>query len=146
MTDTPEAIMARAIAKSFGFDPDEPTSAEIQADGGPKFMWETWLPDVQVSIAALHAAGYEIVQGWKPIDDDTPRDGTEIDIWVSGPGSRRIADCRWGKPRKANWGDRYGDDQNLPEQWITRGEFALDRRNGAATHWRPRPAAPEGEG
>jgi len=73
--------------------------------------------------------------GTLPIEA-APRD-REIDIYVTGPGSRWIENCRWGKPTGANWGDRYGADQDLPEQWITRAGFALDRRNGVATHWRP---------
>lgn len=68
--------------------------------------------------------------------ETAPRD-CEIDVYVTGSGSRWIENCRWGKPTGANWGDRYGDDQDLPEQWITRAGFALDRRNGVATHWRP---------
>jgi len=71
---------------------------------------------------------------WQPIET-APRDLGEIDIWVSDPGSRRVADCRWGKPTHANWGDKYGADTDLPEQWITRSGCALDARNGVPTHW-----------
>lgn len=77
---------------------------------------------------------------WRPIET-APRDGTEVDLWVSGPGARRVADCRWARPTLANWGDRYGDDGDLPAQWVTRNGFALDRRNGIPTHWMPAPAA-----
>lgn len=83
---------------------------------------------------------FDRIVDWQPIKT-APKD-REIDIWVTGRGSRRIADCRWGKPSRANWGDRYGADRDLPDQWITRGSFALDRRNGVATHWMERPAGP----
>jgi len=78
---------------------------------------------------------------WQPIET-APKDDSLIDIWVSGPGSRRVPNCRWGKPSKANWGDRYGCDQVLPYQWITVDGCALDRRNGKATHWMPLPEPP----
>lgn len=81
---------------------------------------------------------------WKPISE-APKDGTEIDIWVSGPGARRIANCRWGVPARANWGDRHGNDIGLPPQWMTRDAVALDRRNGVATHFLPLPAPPAPE-
>jgi len=76
---------------------------------------------------------------WQPIET-APKDGTEIDLWVSV--GVRVADCRWGKPSGANWGDRYGCDQDLPAQWVTRHGFALDRRNGPPTHWMPHPTPP----
>ncbi len=82
--------------------------------------------------------------GWRPIET-APKRGL-VDIWVSGPGSRRIADCRWGKPSHANWGDRYGCDKDLPPQWITASGCALDRRNGEPTHWMPLPTPPAVEG
>lgn len=78
------------------------------------------------------------VEGWNPIGT-APTD-REIDLWV-GVGVR-IADCRWGKPTQANWGDRHGADKDLPAQWITRAGTALDRRNGPATHWREKPTPP----
>ena len=80
--------------------------------------------------------------GWQLIETAL-RDGTEIDIWISGPGPRRIANCRWAKPSHASWGDRYGDDSDLPAQWITRTGTALDSRNGVPTHWMPLPYPPE---
>lgn len=79
--------------------------------------------------------------GWRDIAT-APKDGTVIDVWITGAGSRRIPSCRWRKPERANWGDRYGCDKDLPEQWVTSGGFSLDRRNGDATHWLPLPSAP----
>lgn len=72
---------------------------------------------------------------WHPIET-APKDGTEIDVRISGHGPRIVPNCRWAKPSCANWGDRYGDDKDLPPQWTTRAGFALDRRNGVATQWR----------
>lgn len=80
-----------------------------------------------------------MTNGWMPIET-APRD-REIDLWMSV--GVRIADCRWGRPSHANWGDRHGADQNLPAQWISRSGAALDRRNGLPTHWREKPEPPE---
>ncbi len=82
------------------------------------------------------------VYQWQLIET-APKDGTEVDIWVSGPGSRRVTNCAWRKPRGSNWGDRYGDGKVLPEQWVTRDGVSLDRRNGVPTHWMPLPNPPE---
>lgn len=100
---------------------------------------------LEAAIAAyLSALPEQTGEQWEPIAD-APRSGDEVDIWVTGHGSRRIADCRWGIPARAKWGDRHGDDQNLPAQWITRDGCALDRRNGVATHFMRKPAHPTGE-
>lgn len=100
-------------------------------------------PDEAMNCARAAIEALSVDDRWRDIAS-APKD-EEIDIWVSGPGARRIADCRWGKPSQANWGDRYGNDKDLPEQWITRSGSALDRRNGVATHWQPLPAPPLAE-
>ena len=109
MTDTPEAIMARAIIRD-------------------NYSLEWAEAYVKKQIAALHAAGYEIVQGWKPIES-APRDGTEILGWEKSEGMAIIA----YRPDMAG---------NTKYEW-----FNLDHGTPyCPTHWRPRPAPPEGEG
>lgn len=78
----------------------------------------------------------QLCSEWRNIET-APKDGTEIDLWAMG---RRVSNCRWAKPTHANWGDRHGCDQDLPEQWVTRSNCAWDRRNGEPTHWMPVPA------
>jgi hypothetical protein len=68
---------------------------------------------------------------WLPIDT-APKDGREIDIWVTGPGSRRLADCRWGRPRR---GPLCSPPPDAPLQWTTRDGWPLDPRNGVPTHY-----------
>lgn len=92
---------------------------------------------------AAKAEALLVERDWQSIDT-APKDGTVVDIWVTGPGSRRIADCAWLEPSRAAWGDRFGDDQHMPYQWVTPGGFALDRRNGEATHWRHVPTLRSG--
>ncbi|CAM5597022.1 hypothetical protein MAUB1S_10093 [Mycolicibacterium aubagnense] len=96
---------------------------------------------VRYSDYAQLAAGKIGAGLWHPIET-APTDGAEIDIWIAGPGSRRIANCRWAKPSRANWGDHFGEDKDLPFQWITRDGFALDRRNGQPSHWMFPPNGP----
>lgn len=81
----------------------------------------------------------ELARRWQPIAS-APRDGTEVDLWMAC--GARVANCRWGKPFQANWGDRFGCDTDLPEGWMTRSGFALDRRNGEPTHWMQEPERP----
>lgn len=80
---------------------------------------------------------------WKPIES-APKDGTEVDLWMSI--GVRIANCRWASPSHANWGDRHGCDDDLPEGWMTRSGCALDRRNGKPTHFMTPPAPPQDSG
>ncbi|MCW5615863.1 MAG: hypothetical protein KIT32_12140 [Rhodocyclaceae bacterium] len=111
---------------------------EDVASGEGGWAWEEVLNEARAAIAT---------PDWLPIprEIDTTRapfDGELVDIWVSGPGARRIADCRWAKPTHANWGDRYGCDRDLPHQFVTPSGTAMDRRNGKPTHYRPRPNPP----
>jgi hypothetical protein len=119
-------------------------------------LWDLWLARegqgdraglkrdaMHAALASLNATppakGNGAGSGWLDIAT-APKDWTTIDLWVLG---RRVADCRWGKPTGANWGDRYGFDRDLPEGWMTRSGQALDRRLGEPTHWMPPPAAPD---
>jgi hypothetical protein len=63
-----------------------------------------------------------------------PKDGTFIRLAMElGPPWVRV---QWGRPGKANWGGRFGDDRNLPG-WRTESDFALDGRNGVPLGWIP---------
>lgn len=69
--------------------------------------------------------------GWRPIDDDTPRDGTRVDLWHDNG--------REGYPVYGSYRD-YS-----PGHWSWRSDDGYQLR---PTHWRPASAAtnPEGKG
>lgn len=71
---------------------------------------------------------------WQDIET-APKDGSFVFLWI--PDTNRLLWCAWRKPERANWGDRFGDDHNLPPQWTTFDGFALDRRNGPPMLWYP---------
>jgi hypothetical protein len=70
---------------------------------------------------------------WLPIDS-APRDGTLVDLWVTGEGgpSVRVACCRWSvwpnvqNPEREGW-------------WSEQGQFWVSL---TATHYMPIPAGP----
>jgi hypothetical protein len=70
---------------------------------------------------------------WQPIEN-APKDGSLVDLWVSGPRNRgsRIADC-WYQGGK--WVHNYGRDGELE---------ARDMVGDVPTHWMLAPSAPEG--
>jgi hypothetical protein len=74
------------------------------------------------------------VGGWRPIDENTPRDGTVVDLWVNGV---RCPDCWFGAlPEIAIFdpGWCYGSRENT-QRWQF-SPFA------EITHWMPLPASP----
>jgi hypothetical protein len=120
-----ERLRANAAGQSISLDPN-PLGEYIRA----------LLAAAPQMIAAAREAG----RVWMPIDT-APKNGTEVDIWVTGPGARRISDCRWGKPsRDVNW--MSGCQMDSSPQWITRSGCGLDPRNGKPTHWMPLPPPP----
>ena len=71
---------------------------------------------------------------WQPIET-APKDGTYIDLWVSGPYNKgcRITDC-WFEC--GQWWKDYGRD----------GELKADQMKGdEPTHWMPIPDGPAWE-
>ena len=61
---------------------------------------------------------------WHPIET-APKDGTQIDVWVSGAYGYRVADVRWAPNR---------------EQWTTLRGYYITAK---VTHWMSLPAPPE---
>ncbi len=79
---------------------------------------------------------------WQTIDS-SPKDGTTIDLWVVWDGGHksRVPDAHWGngEVRKGDmfvggWNWQYFSEYDGEEVSLTDGE---------ATHWMPRPGAPQ---
>jgi len=112
---------------------------EIVEHPGPDADESCW-HRIEIAKDALKSpATSPALDGWKPIET-APKD-REIDLWIGEPTPRRVSDVRWGQPQYANW-LCFGDASKLPKQWVTRGNWALDSRNAAPTHWMDKPEGP----
>ena len=94
-------------------------------------------------VYTLPQAAAKVVQEreWQPIET-APKDGTVIDLWVSGEFEGRYAGCFWGKPLHCcgEYG-RHCDSEwhDLPVGWVTDFNEPLTE---LPTHWMPPPDAP----
>jgi hypothetical protein len=77
---------------------------------------------------------------WQPIET-APKDGTLVDIWVTGKG--RYTDCRWQEA----WTATRGDGKTRPAGWLWLtgyDEYSEIFQPAAVSHWMPLPASPTG--
>lgn len=77
---------------------------------------------------------------WQPIET-APRDGTTIDLWVSGEFPARYENCYFGKPHHecySQYCDSCPEDMNV-DAW--RWHFFSQQIK--PSHWRPVPTGPE---
>lgn len=94
-------------------------------------------PRRDVDVLLDQAARMLEADGWRPIDENTPRDGTEIDVFASG---RRATDVHWDGEKWLKF-DRFVRDKVQRS-----GEFTGTRRWAAIenpTYWMPPPEPPK---
>lgn len=83
---------------------------------------------------------------WQPIET-APRNGTYVDLWVSGEFEGRRADCYWGVPTHS-----CGEHGNsCDSEWHFADNDWIDATfnaplNEVPTHWMPLPPAPGEQG
>ena len=71
---------------------------------------------------------------WNPVDENTPRDGTEFQGWVvNGPGGFWEPRCRFNPDTEAL--EMYGRVDYDQDGWESYPFFVV-------THWMPQPADP----
>lgn len=82
---------------------------------------------------------------WRPIDT-APRDGTKIDVWVTGEEKELSFYCteydrRGGRVPHVQW---HKNGPNEPSWYICGGimAYALTVSGLSVTHWQPIPDAP----
>ena len=104
-------------------------------------LGDKWASEVMES--ALTAIR-QLQQPWRGIDEDTPKDGTEIDVWVGGEFPRRITNVSWREPNDSEWWVHGGDTIETPDAtWHDCfGPFGKDEQ---PTAWMPLPTPPETE-
>jgi hypothetical protein len=110
-------------------------STPMPSEGGGSSV--AGLPSAAVGGPITEAEG---PGGWRPIES-APKDGRRLDLWVprhpETATSRRVPDCRWGRPR---WDRRLGPGEPAADYatWCD----ALGHGGYEPTHWMPPPAPP----
>ncbi len=67
-------------------------------------------------------------EGWQPIDENTPRDGTDILVWMQTEGAEMQQVVHWDDMSKDDWRWQVTDGPNYHRDMFT--------------HWMPLPASP----
>lgn len=98
--------------------------------------------DIDQPVYAIEAFAEAVaaLDSWRPIET-APRDGTTIDLWVSGEFPARYENCYYGKPHHechSQYCDSCPEDLNV-NAW----RWHFFSQQITPSHWRPVPTGPE---